>query len=195
MIKRKLKDRRGFSLAETLLAVLILLLVSLIVANGVPAAVAAYEKVSLGANAKVLLSTTISALRDELATATSVEVTDATTVTYYGADKGAASEISIEETDGIPVIKLKEYASADPTDFEGETAIYGTTVIKDRNLVSAKAATNDLFVTYQSISYVPGNESITINGLRVAWAASKDAELAKVDQLTIRFIKRTEADS
>ena len=37
-IKEKLKNRSGFTLAETLLAVLILLLVSVIVANGIPVA-------------------------------------------------------------------------------------------------------------------------------------------------------------
>jgi len=49
----KMKSQAGFSLAETLVAILILLLVSVIVANGVPVAQNAYEKVVVGANAKV----------------------------------------------------------------------------------------------------------------------------------------------
>ena len=181
---KKIKSQKGFSLAETLLAVLILLLVSVIVANGVPVAQNAYEKVVIGANAKVLLSTTISAFRDELATATDVKV-NGTTISYYSADKGAASEISIVEEDDVPVIKLKEYSSANPTDFTGETAIYADNV---RNLVSGQAATGDLYVTYESITppSAPGYESITINGLKVS-RKSKDAVLATTD-LTIRFI-------
>ena len=184
MIK-KIKNQKGFSLAETLLAVLILLLVSVIVANGVPAAQSAYEKVVIGANAKVLLSTTISALRDELATATNVTVaSDNKTITYYSADKGAASELSIVQENGIPVIKLKEYSSANPTDFTGKTTIYPDKV---RNLVSEKAATGDLYVTYDSIqNYTIGDESITIKGLKVG-RKSTTTELATAD-LTIRFI-------
>ena len=57
--KSKLKDSRGFSLAETLLAVLILLLVSVVVATGMPAVTNAYNKVVLGANAKTMLSTAV----------------------------------------------------------------------------------------------------------------------------------------
>lgn len=186
MIK-KLKNQKGFSLAETLLAVLILLLVSVIVANGVPAAQSAYEKVVLGANAKVLLSTTISALRDELATATKVKVaTDNKTITYYSADKGAVSEIYIEPS-GMPVIKLKEYSSVNPTDFTGNTAIYDG-MENVRNLVSGQAATGDLYVTYDSIdNYTAGDDSITIKGLKVARQSNPAAELATAD-LTIRFI-------
>lgn len=190
MIK-KIKNQNGFSLAETLLAVLILLLVSVIVANGVPAAQSAYEKVVLGANAKVLLSTTISALRDELATATKVKVaTDNKTITYYSADKGATSEIYIELENNVPVIRLKEYSSVNPTDFSGGTTIYTDNV---RNLVSEKAATGDLFVTYDSIdNYTVGDESITIKGLKVGRQSNPNAELATAD-LTIRFIIPAEA--
>ncbi len=183
---KKIKNQKGFSLAEMLLAILILLLVSVIVANGVPAAQSAYEKVVIGANAKVLLSTTISALRDELATATNVTVaTDKKTITYYSADKGAASELYIVEENGIPVIKLKEYSSADPIEFNEDKTIYSDKV---RNLVSEKAATGDLYVTYDSIeNYTIGDEStITIKGLKVG-RKSKTTELATAD-LTIRFI-------
>ena len=57
-IKRKLHTQ-GFTLAETLLAVLILLLVGVIMTTGIPAAKNAYEKVVVASNAEVLLSTTI----------------------------------------------------------------------------------------------------------------------------------------
>ena len=59
-IRKKLHSSKAFTLAETLLAVLILLMVSTIVATGIPVARNAYEKVVLASNAEVLLSTTIS---------------------------------------------------------------------------------------------------------------------------------------
>ena len=55
--KRKLRSNKGFTLAETLLAVLILLLVSTIVATGIPAARNAYEKVVEASNAQAVLAT------------------------------------------------------------------------------------------------------------------------------------------
>ena len=60
-IKKKLKGKSGFTLAETLLAVLILLLVSTIVANGIPVARNVYNNVIIGANAQMLLSTAVTA--------------------------------------------------------------------------------------------------------------------------------------
>ena len=58
-IRNKLHNRKGFSLAETLMAVLILLMVSAVVAAGIPMAREAYEKAVDAANAQTLLSTTI----------------------------------------------------------------------------------------------------------------------------------------
>ena len=53
----KLKRKSGFTLAETLLAVLILLPVSGIVETGIHVARNIYQKVVIGANAQALLST------------------------------------------------------------------------------------------------------------------------------------------
>lgn len=70
---QKLKKRKGFSLTELLAAVLILSMVSAVVAGGIPVAKDAYEKITLSANAQVMLSTTISALRNVLCTARDIE--------------------------------------------------------------------------------------------------------------------------
>ena len=101
-IRRKLHTENGFTLAETLLAVLILLMVSTIVATGIPVARNAYEKVVLASNAEVLLSTTISTLRNELGTATDVDIPDGAAgnkvksgkeITYYNSARGSLSRI------------------------------------------------------------------------------------------------------
>ncbi len=111
MIRKKLRNRGGFTLAETLLAVTILLLVSAIVATGMPAAKNAYEKVVLASNAEVLLSTAASALRDELGTAWNVESRTGGGVTYFSASTGTRTELFIDGT-----IKVKEYAGATQLD-------------------------------------------------------------------------------
>ncbi len=67
--KQSKRSRGGYTLAEVLMAILILMLATAIVAAGIPAAVRAYNNVVDAANAEVLLSTTMIALRDELGSA------------------------------------------------------------------------------------------------------------------------------
>lgn len=178
-MKQKWNSQSGFTLAETLLAVLILLLVSVIVANGVPVATNAFNKVIIGSNAKVLLSTAISALRDELATARDLAVgEDGKTITYFSADKGALSEISLDDSKEI---KLQEYKSIDPlTGIE----IYS---VPARYLVPKSAATSALYVTYDGATYTAGNEYITISGLGVYMKSNTDTPMASTD-LKIRVL-------
>ena len=53
--KSKLKNRNGTTLTELLAALLIMLMVTSIVAGGLPAAVRAYRKVVDTANAQILM--------------------------------------------------------------------------------------------------------------------------------------------
>ena len=89
---QKLKRESGFTLAETLMAVLILLMVSAVVATGIPAAANAYNKAVDAANAHVLLSTMVTALRDELGMAKEVEV-DGTTMSDIQSDSRSSNQI------------------------------------------------------------------------------------------------------
>ena len=59
IFKKRYCNTHGFTLGETLLAVLIMLLAASIMVSGIPAARAAYEKVVLSSNAEVLLSTAV----------------------------------------------------------------------------------------------------------------------------------------
>lgn len=177
-VKRKLKNRAAFSLGEMLVTVIILLLVSTIVATGVPAARNAYVKVVVGANAKTLLSTTIAALRDELTTARDVVVgDDGKTVTYYSANDGAESSIYLAGD----VIMLAEYKDINPMPGIADPLHQAVT----RALVSRKAMTKDLNVCYNSVEKAPDGGTITFGNLAVYWGTE---ELASVDNLTIRFI-------
>lgn len=113
MEKKKRNSRAGFTLAETLMAVLIMLLVSGIVAAGIPAAKNAYEKVVLASNAEVMLTTAESALRDELGTAWNVEpVSSSDSITYFSADTGMRSMLAMVDGD----LTITEYQEADDDD-------------------------------------------------------------------------------
>ena len=168
----KLKRKSGFTLAETLLAVLILLLVSGIVATGIPVARNVYQKVVIGANAQALLSTTVAALRDELGTAWDVSVTG-DTVTYFSADTGARSSIAKGEN----TIQITEYAAYDPVGKDSnKTRAYA--------LVSDAASTKqNLYVDYGSVAMSEDGNVVTFSNLTVTY---RDSTLASLDKLEIK---------
>ena len=171
-IKRKLQSSKAFTLAEMLLAVLILAMVSVIVATGIPVARNAYEKIVLSSNAEVLLSTTVSMLRNELGTAQDVVVPTEepmTTITYYNLTRGASSKILLSNDDKKEIM-FQRYITADYP------------VVP---LISSKTATADLYVTYDSVDYENGILKFT--GLSVN-RVSGTANLASRDTLSIRVI-------
>ena len=120
LLRKKLSEEKGFSLAETLIAVMIVLLVSIVVAAGMPAAKDAYYKVIESANAQVFLSTTLTVLRDELTTATVTGVSDDGNSIEYVNPITGSSRITLKD-DGA--FHLETYS-----DLEG--------AMKDRMLVS-----------------------------------------------------------
>ncbi len=139
----RIRDCSGFTLAETLLVVLILLLVTVIVVTGIPAAKGAYERVVNSANAEVLLTTTAVRLRDELGMATDVVVSlDGSAVTYTNA-AGTPSRIYLD--DGAEGIRQQEYVGM------SDAAAY------DHRLISAAASNKNLYVVYETaIEYSKG---------------------------------------
>ena len=192
---KRLKNRSGFTLAETLLAVLIMLLVTVIMTNGIPAARTAYEKVVLGANAQAMLSTAVTALRDELTTAWQVKKVDATTLEYFNADTGAVARLSLDTEGTYPAILRQYYIAAEDDLIHGSTASQG----EARHLVPDESAR--LYVTYESIDVGGAGTStsegetptvtdaniVTVNGLAVCKKADGEAivELKNTDGTAI----------
>ena len=111
-VLRNLNNKSGASLAEMLITVLILLMVTSVVAGGVPAAVRAYQNAVDAANAYSLLSTTVNALRSEFSTAWGVDVVDKDNVIYYSARTGAKTKLYIEND----IIMVKDYLQFDTGD-------------------------------------------------------------------------------
>ena len=153
-ILKKWKTKRGFSLAETLMTVLILLLVSSVVAAGIPAAVSAYTKVIDAANAQTMLSTAVSSLRNELSTAKDVTI-NADSIKYFSYDTGAYTVIS----------KGGEHGKIDVQDYIMESGGAETTV--SHPLVTKTDKDRLLEVTYGSVSANEENHTITITGMEV----------------------------
>ena len=182
IIKRN--NRKGFSLTELLVAVLILSMVSAVVAGGIPVARDAYEKITVTANAQVMLSTAISALRNELCTAnveTPVPSEGTTKIRYYSPSIGNYSEIyvPVEDNPGHDAytektILIKQFANS-------------STGTKVRPLISKTLGEDKLYVTYDTVSYENKNNTVTFGGLKVTDLKGK--EYAKVSTpVKIRLI-------
>lgn len=208
--RQKMGNQKGFTLAETLLAVLILLLVSVIVATGIPAARNAYEKVIVASNAQVLLSTAATALRDELGTAWNIKIDDdadktlngtlGSFVIYFSANTGGLSKLSKTVDDGILLqeyIKVNAFTTNDGVGFFLNDDVAGDSFIAaddSRRLVAEKAGPGDvsgnLIVTYDNVSYSEG--CVIFSNLSVGSDAYPN--LASIDSLTIPVISAKTTD-
>ena len=167
-IRRKLKSRHGFTLAEVLMAVLILLMVSSVVAGGVPVAANAYYKVVDAANAQMLLSTTVTKLRRELAFASDVYPKSGVVESYTNGESGQISKPISDDTG----IKL-EWGDDDDKHQEP--------------LVREAAATKGMYAAFDRIIFDQDTGFFKIQNLRV----QKDGynnPLASVQELQIRAI-------
>ena len=204
--KDKLRSQNGFTLAETMLAVLILLLVSVIVATGMPAAKNAYEKIVVASNAQALLSTAATSLRNELGTAWNVIIDDDTAitkagkegtfVTYNSANTGGLSKIAIAPDIGITLQEYKQVNVFNVMDgnFLNNNEDSSLLETQSRSLVSEKTGSGDssgkLKVTYESVLYK--DDCVVFSKL----SAGTDAypNLAVIETLTIPVISAKTED-
>lgn len=194
-MRRKLREilgnRGGFSLAETLMTVLILLMVTAVVAAGLPSAASAYDKVITGANAQLLLSTTTTRLREELGTATKISVLKAAnddpypTIIKYTDTDGIRAQIYMNVTDDETKVNDGVYLKQYKSDTETE-------VRADKRLISEAASNKDrkneskiLHVLYDRVDYNETLGAVTFYNLRVI-----DGEnvLTSLETFTVKVI-------
>ena len=177
---KKRKDG-GFTLAETLVALLILLMVTSIVAVGIPVAANAYTKVVDAANAQVLLSTSINALRNQLQFAKDISIKyhdpehpdadpDLKSVSYVSSINNYSSSLKNSD-DGI---FLEEFKNTDAP--------------KSRLLVSGKAATKNLYFKYDDVSYDKVNGLITFSNVGVYHRSHSGEPMVSVTTVVIKVL-------
>ena len=158
--------RRGFTLVETLVALLILVIMTGIVAMGIPVAFDTYTKAVDGSNAQVLLSTSTAELRNEFGLAQDCQVKDGTV--YYVTGEGYWACLQSTD-DGI---KKYLFTGDQPGEINEDTP----SVL----LVSRAAQTDALRVKFDSIAYANG--VFTVNGLKVVRANDESTVLAAVGE-------------
>ncbi len=180
---KKLAGARGFTLAETLICMLILLMVAGIVGGAIPAASKAFTKAVDASNAQVLLSTAITVIRNELSTATNVEVSsDGSYVTYNSGTTGSPSMIC--KQDGkVEIWTWYGYEITRNSETK-EPANPSAT----RPVVSDQAVTKNLYLDYSK--FVEGNGSIELQGLAVMMKSmvAEDKKVAGRDSMLIRLV-------
>ena len=161
---RKLKKSAGFTLAETLITVLILLMVSSVVAGGVPAAANAYRKAVDAANAHVLMSTTVNALRSELSTAWGVSANNSELI-YYSARTGARTKL-YNGTGDQKTIMVQDYLRYDSDSESQQQEDADSDLLKHSLVVRSGEKELDKFqVRYANVSVA--NDIITFETLGV----------------------------
>lgn len=142
-------DRRtaGFSFVEALVALLIVVMVSVIVATGVPSAINAYYSAVASSNAQVALSTLTTVLRDELGAATEVKLAEnGNEVEVYWNSSSGNGECAIANGTGSSRGPVKTVKTA----VGGDGSPVSWTLIPDAQLTTAQG---QLKATFDSITY------------------------------------------
>ena len=168
--KAKLRTSGGFSLPELLVTMLILLLMTAIATDGLPAVVRTYRKTVDIANAETYLNTTMIVLRNRLTLASGVEVVDGKKLRYIDSEIGRC-QISVDLGNGGEIqyaIGLNDKWEAQIEEYKNPTPLVR---MKPENFIAS----------YETIGYDSG--FVKIKGLQVKKAVG-DGEyetLAKVD--------------
>ena len=212
LTKKLRANSAGFSLAETLIVVLILLMVSAVIGAAIPTAANVFTKTVDTANAQVVLSTTMTALRDELCTVTEFEAPVGNSLIYkskrgwakleFGefpvtpaggegtpaeSDGGEGGEASKVETfSGIRILYLtKTY------DEENGVFVYTsdeTDPSRQRYLVSPEAVTANLKIQCDRINAEKG--VITFSNLKVIRSENPTADIASRETFSVKTMMK-----
>ncbi len=192
--RQKLNNRKGFSLTELLVAILILSMVSSVVAGGIPVAKEAYEKVTLSANAQVMLSTTISSLRNELCTATDVTILDNANNIIKNGTNGVVIRYYSPSIKNYSTLSIGKPKTTDNKEDANEkqnsiilTQYADSSVNVPRRLVSSAAGDHQLYVSYKNVSYDETNKIVTFTELKVVDKSGKECAKLKDEDNEIKI--------
>lgn len=153
-------DSRGFTLTEVLAALLVVTMLTALVANSLPVAFRAFEKVQKSSNAQVALTSVTAALRGELTMATDVQAGTGNVVLSYTRADGDEAEIVRDESTGW-------------------LAIHNLVTGKNRPLVPEPMAEN-MGYTLESIIQPSSDSGSTVVEIREMKVKSGDSVLADI---------------
>jgi prepilin-type N-terminal cleavage/methylation domain-containing protein len=177
-LKKRLREERGFTLVELLVSTIVLLLATSIVATGIPVARNAIMRLVDTANARTLLSTTTTVLREQLGFANSITPSaDSKSVTFIDGRTGGKSKIYLTEENGYTDIYIQEFSDAKE---EIRPA--------PRILVTTPRTGAKMHIAFESVATDANRKVATIKKLRVIKEGETE-ELVKLDALSVRSIQ------
>ena len=170
--QRPNRANAGFTLVETMLALTILLLLTAVVASGIPVASRTYTKVVDASNAQAALTTTAAKLRSELSLAQDVFVvrggsgSERDVVFYKTSDGYWAKIVNPDEDEGQKGLYIQAYAGT--PNQNGSPDDYGLEKYdKPIPLIPDSAMVGNLKVTCGDITYNYETGVFTVNDLKV----------------------------
>ena len=207
---KKPNNSAGFTLTETLVAVLILVLMT---AAALPAAMNAYRNAVDAANAEVLLSTTVNALRSELSTAWNVTdketaalsdkdsalvVKEGTVITFSSAETGNQSQIFVDTSGTAGRIMLLEYGvrTGDDNGWLQEDKLKTSAarpLVSDAMRQTTRNSSEHMTVTYDEVSTADDGTYVIIKNLTVKRGENEIAKMP--EELLIRVMSAESAGS
>lgn len=166
------RGKAGFTLVETLAVLVVITLITMVVATGVPAAQRAYVAAVDSSNAQVLLNTAAMRLRDQLSVANPNSVQAGSgdvLITYDSYETGCTTQITngSEEAPGLSVSEVVQ--SSDP--FAAATPVTTTALLVSDTATAGLSA--KIYVTADKIEYARGSGTFVVSNLQVN---SVDAE-------------------
>lgn len=180
------RRKAGFTIAEMLIAVLILLMVSAVLAAGVPVAVNAYNKVIDAANAQLLLSTTVTRMEEELSTAVEVWTEESKLTSYSHYRNGYKISPSNVEPE-LPAGSTETLTGKKGIWLKYTARATGMWIPKNELLVTGKTETEKFYVSFESITYE--DNVFYVKNLKVLKIDGTESSVKPVD-LKIRPVKQ-----
>ncbi len=177
-LKKRLREERGFTLLELLVSTFVLLLATSIVATGIPVARNAIMRLVDTANARTLLSTTTTVLRDQLGFANSITPSgDGKSVTFIDGRTGSQSVIYLAKKDGYTDIYIQEFSTY-PADKRPEPRV----------LVTTPRTGAKMHIAFDTVAADASRKVITVKNLMVMKEGQTE-KIVELDALSVRSIQ------
>lgn len=181
------RAQSGFSLVELLAVIVILTLVTMVVATGIPAAQRAYVSAVDSSNAQILLSTTTTRLRDELSVANPQEIkteglADGVLVEFKSFETGQKVRIKNTADKGVTIQQSMDGETFKKLNSEEEVPEVPLVPIKATGGINDNLRTS---IDNNGISYNDG--IFTVTGIKVK-RGGEVLQRAQLETLEIKVI-------
>lgn len=157
-IRKKLSDRRGFSLGELLVATIILLLASQVLTQGMAFAVRMYNESMTRSHAKQLCSTLTNVIEKELRYTTSIKKDSQGTIVSYFSPTYGKTESTFETVDA----KGNKVGGTSGGEIAIQVSADDGTLYWQRLVSSASYSSFDLKANVSSVTFDQGSNAFYV---------------------------------